>query len=159
MEFVLAIFNNSKKCRIFTIRNNGKSSILQRSFKKEIMSNLINWFEIPVVDFDRALNFYRWVLQTEIEVVDCGEEKMGCFPWDGEGVTGVISLAPGFLPSENGVQITFEGGDDLNYFLDRVEKAGGKIVRPKTKIEAEGRGYFAQFMDTEGNRLGVYSQF
>jgi uncharacterized protein len=127
--------------------------------KKEIMSNLINWFEIPVVDFDRALNFYRWVLQTEIEVVDCGEEKMGCFPWDGEGVTGAISLAPGFLPSENGVQITFEGGDDLNYFLDRVEKAGGKIVRPKTKIEAEGRGYFAQFMDTEGNRLGVYSQF
>jgi len=30
-----------------------------------------------------------------------------------------------------------------------IEKNGGKIIRPKTKIEAEGRGYFSLFIDSE----------
>jgi predicted enzyme related to lactoylglutathione lyase len=42
--------------------------------------------------------------------------------------------------------------------LSAVEANGGKIVRSKTKIEAEGRGYFALFTDSEDNRLGLYSE-
>jgi predicted enzyme related to lactoylglutathione lyase len=41
--------------------------------------------------------------------------------------------------------------------LSSVEANGGEIIRPKTKIEAEGRGYFALFADSEGNRLELYS--
>jgi predicted enzyme related to lactoylglutathione lyase len=41
--------------------------------------------------------------------------------------------------------------------MTSIEKNGGKITRPKTKIEAEGRGYFALFIDNEGNKVGLYS--
>ena len=40
--------------------------------------------------------------------------------------------------------------------LARVVTAGGSIVVPKTDI-GEGFGYFALFIDTEGNRVGLHS--
>jgi len=40
--------------------------------------------------------------------------------------------------------------------LDKVEKNGGKIVTPKTP-HADGNGYFALFLDSEGNRIGLHS--
>ncbi|MBL7968164.1 MAG: VOC family protein [Prolixibacteraceae bacterium] len=116
------------------------------------MKKLVTWVDIPAVDFDRAVNFYETVLQTKLEVFDCGEEKMACFP-TGEGA---ISVAPNFKPSENGPIVNFDCGNDLDGAIARVVSLGGKIVHPKTKIEVEGRGWFALFHDTEGNRLGLY---
>lgn len=121
------------------------------------MKKLISWFEIPATDFDRAVNFYEKVLDVNIEKFDWGTEKMGCFPNNGQNTSGSISYAPNFKPSENGVLISFNAGDDLNPVLQRVEKLGGKTVTPKTKIEAEGFGYFAIFIDSEGNKVGLYS--
>jgi len=40
--------------------------------------------------------------------------------------------------------------------LDRIEKAGGKIIVPKTQISPE-HGYMAVFIDTEGNRIALHS--
>ncbi len=116
------------------------------------MKSLITWVDIPAVDFKRAVDFYRNVLQIELEVFDCGEEKMACFP----GGEGAISAAHGFNPSENGVIVNFNCERDLDGAIERVIRLGGKIVHPKTKIEVEGRGWFALFLDTEGNRLGLY---
>lgn len=116
------------------------------------MRRLVTWVDIPAVDFNRAVDFYANLLQVELQVFDCGEEKMACFP-TGEGA---ISQAPGFTPSENGSIVNFNCEDDLEGAMDRVVKMGGRIVHPKTKIEAEGRGYFALFVDCEGNRLGLY---
>jgi len=47
--------------------------------------------------------------------------------------------------------------DEINKTLTMIEKNGGKTIRPKTKIQAEGRSYFAIFIDCEGNRVGLYS--
>jgi uncharacterized protein len=33
----------------------------------------------------------------------------------------------------------------------------GKIHTPKTKIEAEGKGFFAIIIDSEGNKIGFYT--
>jgi len=41
--------------------------------------------------------------------------------------------------------------------LDRIEKAGGKIIQPKTQISPE-YGYMGVFLDTEGNRIALHSQ-
>lgn len=116
------------------------------------MRKLVTWVDIPAVDFDRAVDFYANLLQVELDVLDCGEEKMACLP-TGEGA---ISQAPGFIPSENGAIVNFNCEDDLEGAMERVVKMGGRIIHPKTKIEAEGRGYFALFIDCEGNRLGLY---
>jgi predicted enzyme related to lactoylglutathione lyase len=40
--------------------------------------------------------------------------------------------------------------------LARVEKAGGSIVVPKTEI-GNDFGFFALFIDTEGNKVGLHS--
>jgi len=116
------------------------------------MRKIISWVEIPAIDIERAAKFYGKVLNLDIQVMDFGKEKMACFP-DGEGA---ISQAPGFTPSPNGVLVSFDTGKGLNATLDIVAENGGEIVQPKTKIEAEGRGYFALIIDTEGNKVGLY---
>ena len=116
------------------------------------MRKLISWVEIPATDFKRAVNFYETILGVKLEIFDSGAEKMACFP-TGEGA---ISLSPGFNPLKDGVLVSLNTEDDLDNTIIRVEENGGIIVHPKTKIEAEGRGYFALFIDCEGNKVGLY---
>lgn len=40
--------------------------------------------------------------------------------------------------------------------LARVAQAGGSIAVPKTDI-GSGFGFFAHFIDTEGNKVGLHS--
>jgi predicted enzyme related to lactoylglutathione lyase len=116
------------------------------------MKKLISWVEVPAIDFDKAVKFYSTVLNIEFKVVNCGEEKMACFP----GGEGAVSKAPGFEPSKNGVLVSFNTEGELDAVLDKVHKNGGEVVTPKTKIDADGRGYFAIVIDCEGNKIGLY---
>ena len=42
--------------------------------------NTLNWFEVPVSDFDRAKKFYETVFNIQLYVMDFGGFKMGLFP-------------------------------------------------------------------------------
>jgi len=117
------------------------------------MSKLITWVEIPATDIKRAASFYNEILDLELEILDFGVEKMVCFP-NGEGA---ISVAPDFKPSKDGAIIHFSMDVDMDTALEKVKRAGGKVIKPKTKVEAEGRGYFALIIDSEDNRIGLYS--
>ena len=81
-----------------------------------------------------------------------GTEKMACFP-SGEGA---ISSAPDFEPGSTGVLVSLNTEDALDETILSIEAAGGQIATLKTKIEAEERGFFAIFLDSEGNKLGLY---
>ncbi len=118
------------------------------------MENLIAWVEIPSVDFNRAVTFYNNLLGIELNPLDFGSEKMACLPND----AGAIIYAKGYEPSAQGVIVSLNVGNELENALKRVENAGGKILVPRTKIEAPNREYFAIFTDTEGNRLGLYGK-
>ena len=116
------------------------------------MRKLISWVEIPATDIERAVKFYNKLLNLNIQAMDFGKEKMACFP-NGEGA---ISQSLNFAPSKNGVLVSFDTEKKLDDVLTIATKIGGEIVQPKTKIEAEGRGYFALIIDTEGNKIGLY---
>jgi len=116
------------------------------------MKKLIAWVEIPATDFERAVKFYNAILSLDMNAMDFGHEKMAYFPND----EGAISFAPDFKPSKDGVLVSLETGNDLDGTIERVKANGGEIVQTKTKIEAEGRGYFALFIDSEGNKVGLY---
>lgn len=118
------------------------------------MKKVIAWVEIPAENFERAVQFYNEILNLKLESHDFGSEKMALLPED----AGAISFAPNFKPSKDGVLVSLNTGNDLENVIMQIEKAGGKILIPKTKIEAEGRGYFATFIDSEGNRLGLYGE-
>lgn len=120
------------------------------------VSHTIVWFEIPVDDFKRAQKFYATLLDGEVSEVEMGEDRMGFLPRGENGVSGAIILASGMRPGKDGTLVYLNGGEDLQQVLDRVEPAGGKIVRSKSPISPE-HGFFALIEDTEGNVVGLHS--
>ena len=120
------------------------------------MAHAINWFEIPVKNFERAKTFYETLLGVTM-MTPFAEMKYAMFPVDmknGEVGGGIMEEA-GYEPSQTGSLIYLNGGEDLSVPLARVEKAGGKILLPKTAIGENG--FMAHFLDTEGNKIAFHS--
>lgn len=120
------------------------------------MNNLINWFEIPATDFNRAVSFYKGILDVEIHETEIFGTQMGFFPSDGKNVSGAIVQGEDYKPSMEGVLIYLNGGQDLQNVLDRVTQHQGEVIVPKTQISPE-MGYFGMFIDSEGNKMAVHS--
>ena len=122
----------------------------------ERTQHALAWFEVPVEDFERAKLFYRRIFDHEIPEHQWGANRMGLLPFEKGGVGGAIVQGPGYVPTRSGVFIYLNGGGDLNTVLGRVVDAGGQVVREKTLFAPEV-GYFALFLDSEGNELGLHS--
>ncbi len=122
----------------------------------DTMNSFISLFEIPATDISRAINFYQVILGVNIEKMEMPGMEMGVFPYKNQMVTGVIMKGEDFKPSANGVTIYLNAGDDLQTILDKVQINGGKIILPKT-AHADESGFFALFLDSEGNKLGLNS--
>ncbi len=124
-------------------------------------TNAISWFEIPVSNLERATKFYSNILGgAKFEVTEAMGTRMAFFPTDGEGMGVGGSLVQGndYAPTKQGARVYLNAGDDLNTVLGRIEAAGGKVVQAKTSIGEKGEmGYLAYFLDTEGNKVGLYS--
>ena len=120
------------------------------------MKNFVSIIEIPIVDFSRAVAFYQTILDINIEEIDMGEDRLGLFPNEEE--SGSVHLIHGsdYKPSTAGTIIYLNAGDDLQIVADKIEANGGEILLPKTEIGPE-MGFYALFLDTEGNKLGLYS--
>jgi len=125
------------------------------------LTNALNWFEIPVSDFDRAKKFYEIIFNYEMPEIMMGDSRMGFFLYDMPGgkVGGAIVLNQQFYtPSDNGTLVYLNAQPDLQIVLNRVEAAGGTIIRLKTLIsEEQNLGYRALVKDTEGNRVALHS--
>jgi hypothetical protein len=124
----------------------------------EKMTNSINWFEIPVLNFERAKEFYSRIYDYEMHEMMMGPLRMGFLPMDpdSQGVGGAIVQGDGFVPTALGTKVYLNGGKDLLTVLNRVIAAGGEIITPKTLITEE-IGYYAVFEDTEGNHISLHS--
>ena len=120
------------------------------------MENLINWFEIPAADFNRAVSFYSAILELNINETEMFGTKMGFFPSNGENVTGAVVQGEDYKPSKDGVMVYLNGGNNLQILLDSVVNNQGEVLVPKTHISPE-IGYFAMFLDSEGNKMAVHS--
>jgi predicted enzyme related to lactoylglutathione lyase len=118
------------------------------------MKKLISWVEIPAVDIERAVKFYNTIFNLDMEILDFGKEKMACFPNE----EGAISLSPDFKPSEDGVLVSLNANEEMDITIEKIINAGVRLITPKTKIEADGKGFFAVFIDSEGNRIGLHSK-
>ncbi len=121
--------------------------------------NSLNWFEISVSDLDRAKKFYEAIFGIKMEVQSMMGMEMAFFPFEpGTGkASGGICKSQMHTPSADGVKIYLNGNPDLAVALSKVEKAGGKVIMPKTKI-SDDIGHMAYFTDTEGNTIALHSQ-
>ena len=120
------------------------------------MNSFASIFEIPATSLERAVKFYSSIFSVPLETMNIPEIKMGLFPYEGQSTVGVIIEGEGYLPSSSGVTLYLNAGEDLQVVLSKVEENGGKILVSKTP-HADESGFFALFLDTEGNRLGLHS--
>jgi hypothetical protein len=132
------------------------------------MPNAISWFEIPVLDFDRAKKFYETIFATTFPIMKAGDTgpRLAVFPVHfSQGVGGALACGGGYEPAreiagrhgvQQGVKVYLNAGEDLDGILSRVEPAGGKVALPRTQISPE-YGFMGAFLDTEGNWVGLHS--
>ncbi len=126
------------------------------------MTDVATWFEIPVTDMPRAKQFYTNIMQTsfeddEMKMPDGSPFLMAVFNHQQGSVSGMLVKGTEYQPSATGAVIYLNGGKELNTILERVKEQNGKVIVPKMPIEDGAKGWFAQFLDSEGNRVGLYS--
>jgi len=124
-------------------------------------NNVVVWFEIPVLDMERAMGFYEAVFGLEFLRQQMGPADMAWFPWveTGPGAPGALICYPDdYQPSTAGTLVYFTApSGDLSVELGRVEAAGGRVVEEKRMISEE-IGFMAVVIDSEGNRIALHSQ-
>ena len=124
--------------------------------KKKTPKNFVSWFEIPAIDFPQAVSFYNRIFGIVMEQTITEANAMAFFPVT-TGIGGAVIKGAGSVPHDSGPLIYLNGGNDLNDVLLKIEEAGGRIVMPKTFINKES-GYFAIFIDSQGNKLALHSK-
>ena len=124
-------------------------------------ADAVCWFEIPVLDLDRAERFYQAVLgctftREASATGDAGVTLAMFGSRDGERppLCGCLIEGTPLKPSAEGVTIYFNTAD-MAGLLERAVAAGGSLLVPRTAIGPYG--FFAHILDSEGNRVGLHS--
>jgi len=133
------------------------SNSISAAMKKfTALKDYVTWFEIPAYDMERAKAFYDHVYHIRMETSRTGDFAMAYFPAD-QGIGGAVVQGPGCLPNDTGALIYLNAGSNLEMLLGRVAEAGGRVIMGRTLI-SEDLGWFALFIDTEGNRLALHER-
>ena len=122
-------------------------------------THALNWFEIPVNDFDRAKKFYETIFDYQMPENQMGPARMGFLLYDFQngGRGGAIVHNPEFYtPSKNGSLIYLNCDPDLSVVLEKVAGAGGVVTQEKALV-GPNLGYWALIEDSEGNRIALHS--
>jgi predicted enzyme related to lactoylglutathione lyase len=120
-----------------------------------VKSNPVVYFEIPVLDLNRACNFYSRVFEATLsrDVVD-GYQMAFFASSDGSfGASGALVSGDVYIPSHEGCFLYF-GVDSIDETVARALEHDGSVLYPK-KSNGE-LGCVAEIQDTEGNRIALH---
>jgi hypothetical protein len=110
----------------------------------------ISWFEILGTDAKPLHRFYSDLLGWKIDVAPDATIEYGQIePQGGRGIGGGIGASPTGEP----MTTVYAKVDNLEKYLERAEKLGGKTVVQPMDVETIT---FAQFADPQGNVFGLY---
>jgi predicted enzyme related to lactoylglutathione lyase len=118
------------------------------------MGQPVAFFEVISSDAPRAQKFYAelfgWQVAADPAMGGYGLVDTGAGE---DAVGGGIGAADN--PGEAGVKI-YMRVDDLEAYLDRAEKLGGRRLVPPTDLPGDF-GRFAIFTDPDGNQVGLWA--
>jgi uncharacterized protein len=118
------------------------------------MGQPVAFFEVISPDHERAQKFYSELFGWQVSA----DPAMGGYGLvdtaAGEGAIGG-GIGPSSEPGDKGVKI-YMRVDDLDAYLDRAEKLGGRRLVPPTELPGDF-GKFAVFTDPDGNQVGLWS--
>jgi predicted enzyme related to lactoylglutathione lyase len=114
-------------------------------------SNIGAYFEIPVTDLDRAINFYQLLLGIELERGSIHGYDMAFFPFENNdaGISGALCKGDVYKPSIDGSFI-YLFTNDIDEILRKAVELGSEILFEKTDA---GKCFVAEIKDSEGNRI------
>lgn len=121
------------------------------------IANPVTYFEIPVTDMDRAVQFYSTVFGYTFERTHIDGYEMALFPSTDSSVGAAGALAKGdvYVPSKTGVIVYFSV-QDIDVVLALANAHGGATLYEKKSIGE--LGFVAEIEDSEGNRIALHSQ-
>ena len=118
------------------------------------MGQPVAFFEVVSADHERVQKFYSelfgWQVAADPEMGGYGLVDTGA----GESAIGG-GIGPASQPGDAGVKI-YMRVDDLDAYLDRAEKLGGRRLVPPTDLPGDF-GRFAVFTDPDGNQVGLWA--
>ncbi len=114
------------------------------------MAHNIMHFEIPVDDIERARKFYQDLFEWRIEPAGPGEQEYHIITTE-EGALGG-GMMKRVVPEQR--PVLYVEVESVDGHIDKITKAGGQVVVPKTAVPT--MGWFAQALDTEGNVFAVW---
>jgi uncharacterized protein len=140
------------------------------------MQALVVWFEIPVFNFERAVEFYSNVFRNiKLELTEFSGIRHAIFK---SGVGSPLQMSGALIeykekPKEHvGPVLYFDANLGMSHIMENIKTYGGEIllektlirnyrqdgtiIIPKTLIDNQ-HGYYAYFLDSEGNKMGLYS--
>lgn len=120
-------------------------------------SHSLNWFEIPVLEIERAKKYYEQIFQVEMTVSTMDDTEMAFFPWKpGSGKAhGCLAKSPNHTPSVQGTIVYLNANPSLEEVVKRVESAGGRVMIEHMNIGEHG--HIAYMIDSEGNHVGLHA--
>ncbi len=120
--------------------------------------NAINWFEIPVLDLDRAFRFYFEITNGNVRKGTFGNGELILFnvPFQtGEAVGGSLVKRDDLKPTQDGPVLYLNAFGKLSDLVQKVDANGGKVLVPF--IDLGKFGFAAIIIDSEGNKIGFLS--
>jgi len=119
------------------------------------LKNAISWFEIPVTDYERAIDFYETMLDVQLTREKMNDIDFAIFPSDDTAVAGALIKADFQQPSQQGCLVYLNVEGIMDSAIKRAQDHGAEVLFPKTHIGEEG--YIAHISDSEGNKVALHS--
>lgn len=136
--------------------------------------SLINWIQIPCENLERAAHFYTKTFEVDFFFETLNDIPHAVFKENVKGhrpVNGALIEVKDKSRLGQGTILFFDATGRFEYILEKIKENGGEVLVQKTLIRKNlgggsssipntyidnKPGYFAHFIDSEGNRMGLY---
>ncbi|QLE84944.1 VOC family protein [Shewanella sp. Scap07] len=116
------------------------------------------WGEIPVADMARATAFYQQHFDVEFKHQDSDDMQMAIIATqDPQAASVGLVKHPMMQPSGDGSVVYLHLSEQLSPLVAKLTQAKVNIVLPVMPINDGECGYIALFVDSEGNKVGLWS--
>ena len=115
--------------------------------------NRLVWFDIPVVDLDRAVEFYKNVLAVNVQKESFEEYVFAVIEHD-QGNGGCLVPMEDQV-TDKGIMVYMNVDGRLGNAVEQVTEFGGRILQEPHSIGPHG--FRAIVLDSEGNRIVLHS--
>lgn len=112
------------------------------------------WFDIPIVDLDRASTFYSAVLNCGVDQVDMEAFQFGVLEHE-KGNGGCLVPKPEEVSADKGLLLYLNVEGRIRDAAAKTVEHGGRILEDVHPIGPHG--FRAIIVDSEGNRMVLHS--